>query len=76
MLRGLGLKENSVILMVLAESFIFSIPAILISFVIAYLINLITSIIIFHKICMARSYFLNPIGIIYVYCSFYTLYRE
>ncbi len=66
MLRGLGLKGNSVVLMVLTESFIFSVPAILLSFVVAYLINIVTSIIVFHKISMASSYFLSTSSIIYV----------
>lgn len=66
MLRALGLKENSVIIMVLSEAFIFSIPAIFISFVIAYLINLITMTVIFYKIALARSYFLHSIGFVYV----------
>jgi len=65
MLRGLGLKGNSITFMVLAESFIFSIPAILLSFVIAYFINIVVSICIFHKISMAGSYFINPIGFAY-----------
>ncbi len=66
MLRALGLKGKSVVLMVLTESFIFSVPAIALSMVVAYLINTVTSVIIFHKIAMARSYFLSPVGIIYV----------
>jgi ABC-type antimicrobial peptide transport system permease subunit len=66
MLRALGLKENSVIVMVLVESFIFSVPALLLSFVIAYLINIITLTVIFYKISLARTYFLHPIGFVYV----------
>lgn len=67
MLRALGLKESSVILMVLSEAFIFSIPAICLSMIIAYLLNIVISLLIFHKAFIAPSYILNPIGIIYVH---------
>eukprot|EP00826_Nyctotherus_ovalis_P035149 TRINITY_DN2991_c0_g1_i2.p2 TRINITY_DN2991_c0_g1~~TRINITY_DN2991_c0_g1_i2.p2 ORF type:complete len:396 (-),score=90.18 TRINITY_DN2991_c0_g1_i2:1104-2291(-) len=65
MLRGLGLKSNYVILMVMIEAAIFSIPAMLVAFVIAYMLNITVSLAIFHKTYMATSYFLHPIGFAY-----------
>jgi len=47
------------------EAAIFSLPAIVIGLVIAYMLNITISIAIFHKTVMAVSYFLHPIGFAY-----------
>ena len=65
MLRALGLKSNYVILMVMIESIIFSFPAIFVAIIIAYMLNVLISIIIFNKTVITSTYFLQPIGFAY-----------
>jgi len=59
------MKENHIILIVIVEAAIFSLPAIFLAFVIAYILNIIICIVIFEKTTLVGSYFLHPLGFAY-----------
>lgn len=65
MLRALGMKEHYVVLMVMVEAAIFSVPAICVAFVVAYMLNVVICIAIFEKTTLAGSYWLHPLGFAY-----------
>ena len=65
MLRALGMNKTYVIIMVIAEASIFSIPAMFVAFIIAYLLNIVICIAIFEKTTLAGQYFLYTSGILY-----------
>ena len=65
MLRALGLKSSYIILIVIIEAAIFSIPAMIVAFIIGYLLNVLICVIIFTKSSLAQSYFIHKMGFIY-----------
>jgi hypothetical protein len=51
--------------MVIVEAAIFSLPAICVAFIIAYMLNIVICIAIFEKTTLVNSYFLHPLGFTY-----------